>query len=593
MLRSWSRHCALVVLVFLAACGGGGGGDAGPSVPAPNASTGQAAVGAPMSNAALVFLSLTNGARMQGMADAQGNFMVPAELRPPVLVKATSANSAFAYFGYLREQGQHVAVNPVSTTLIAVAADRHPSSVAAPLTDQQLATGRAAVATAFGRVLAATNVSAATDFLAARFATNHTGLDLVLDSIGAQLNADGSVLLTNKISGARQTVRAGSVAPLPFDANTAAQMNALPIALCAGTLDGLGSQALATETRAYGATFLDSGRSLSTYMALMASAGAGAAFTLAMPVFIGVDANGNLAFSAMQVNTASGQYISDTVLTVNRNADGRCVIVGNRYPFQVSVQPAIKQLIRVDGLKGLANNEVVPAVNGLEIQVGAPDNASAVNTTTGAPDGQQIRSARVDLCAPDGTCVKLATLRSQNKPTNRGTLRIDGSPYAFMDMMPAPQLELVTGLANPVRITFFGSDAAPEAPDDDTGRVDAPLFAKVPGAMFTPAEFAAVAMPSVRNPQYLQSFEDRPSVEFDAGSSTLGAAVFLATAPNQPLKSVRVTVLQPGTGSITAPASADYRDASYRSLTLGARIPSRAGTIQTKYLWAPGSPGSY
>ena len=82
-------------------------------------------------------------------------------------------------------------------------------------------------------------------------------------------------------------------------------------------------------------------------------------------------------------------------------------------------------------------------------------------------------------------------------------------------------------------------------------------------------------------------------MDFDAGTGTLNTATFLSQAPAQPLKSALVLVLQPGAGSVTPPSSADYEAATYRSLTLASRIPSRAGVLQTKYLWAPGSPGSY
>lgn len=594
-MRRWNRRFAAATLVILASCGGGAdvGSDSDRLAPPAASSSGQAAVGAAMSNAALGFLSLADGSIREGVTDAQGLFEVPADLRAPVLVQATSANGAYMHFGYMRERGQHVAVNPITTTLIALAAERHPSSISAALTPDQLERGQAAVATAFGPVLSATQVPASTDFLVARFSTNHTGLDLVLDSIGIQLMADGSVILTNKINGARQAATPATVEPLPFDAATVAQMADLPIGLCADTLESMTSQQLASDTGAYAASFLDSGQSLATYMHLMATAAGSSAFRLSMPVFAGVDANGNMVFTAMQINAASGQYISDATLTVDRNAAGRCVIVGNQYPFTVSVQPAIKQLIRVDGLSGLANHEVVPALNGLEIRIGAADNGTAVNTTTGASGGEQIRSVRVDACSPGGPCVNLATLHSQDKPTNKGSFRIDGSAYDFMDMMPVPAVNLLTGSPNPIKVTFFGTASAPSDPADDTGRVGSPLYAKVGGPAFSASEFAATVVPTVKDVSYLQSFTDRPAVEYDAGTGTLRTVVFLSQGGSQPLKSVQVLVMKPGTGTVTAPSSADYENASYRSLTLGARIPSRAGTIQTKYLWAPGSPGSY
>lgn len=590
-----ARPLALATLIFVSSCGGGGGGQPAGETPGGPviSSTGQAAVGAAMSNATLDFLSLADGATRQAVADGQGMFTVPADLQAPVLVQATSTNSAFMLFGYMRQHGQHVAVNPVSTTLIALAAARHPSAITTPLASEQLGAGQASVSAAFGPVLSATQVPASTDFLSARFSTDHTGLDLVLDSIGVQLIGDGSVVLTNKISGQRQTVRTGSVSPLEFDAASIARVEDLPIGLCADTLEGMSSETLASDTTAYDPAFLDSGRSLSTQMALVATAAGSSMYRLSMPVFAGVDANGNMVFSAMQINVASGRYLADTTVTVAPNTQGRCVIVGNRYPFNVSVQPAIKRLIRLDGLSGLANHEVVPAVNGLEVQVGAPDSGSAVNTTTGAPGGEQIRSVRVDACAPDGSCVNLATLHSQNKPTNKGTFRIDGSAYDFMDMMSAPSIDVLTGAANPIKVTFFNSVTAPSDPADDTGRVGMPLYTKVAGPVFSESELASIVLPTARNPSYLQSFNDRPTAEYDAGTGTLRSIGFLSQALTMPLKSVSVLVMKPGAGSVTAPASADYENASYRSLTLFARIPSRAGFVVTKYLWAPGSPGSY
>ena len=586
----------------LIACGGEGGGSSGVGG---GSTTGQAAVGAPMSYASITIKSLVDSTSQTTAGDESGNFTVTSGVTYPALVSATSANGAYTYYGYMKSAKSTPAVNPLTTTLLALSTGQAPSTITTPLTDNQIEAGKAAISSIFGRVLTAANVSASSisDLLNTKFTTDHTGLDLVLDSVSVETLSDGTVSLTNKLSGIKKGASQSDTSELTFDTDDSNDIANLPIASCSTFLSGLNSTNLASDNTVYDPNFLNAGLARDDFKSFVSTAvNRYASFKFAMPTFTGTDGNGNLSFNVMLVNTTTNKYVADLLMTLKKNTSGNCVMVGDQYPFSMTIQPAIKKMIRADEYAktgvlatDVGNHVVDPAINGIEIMIGATDNSNNVNTTTGKPGGSQINSVRVDICNKAEACRNLATMSSQNKPNNKGNFRIDGSDYNFINMMPTPagNFSLYSDSKNPIKVTFFSSATAPRLVTDNTNKVGNSLYAKSLGEVFSANEFANITLPSSTNAStVLTAFNDLPAVQYDSGTGNL-MGVLVLTSNGTSIKSTQMMLLKKGSGSATAEVSSDYSDARYRSIELNSRIPSRAGNISTKYLWSPGSRGSY
>ncbi|MFM7008328.1 MAG: hypothetical protein ACKO0Z_03230, partial [Betaproteobacteria bacterium] len=118
------------MVALLVACGGGGGSAGGGA----SGLSGQAVVGSPMSYANVVVNSLVDSSSGSYTADANGNFIISGSVTYPALVKATSLDSNYIYYGYVSDAAQTgVAVNPLSTLVLAVAQQDTPSSIQQPL----------------------------------------------------------------------------------------------------------------------------------------------------------------------------------------------------------------------------------------------------------------------------------------------------------------------------------------------------------------------------------------------------------------------------------------------------------------------------
>jgi hypothetical protein len=178
-----------VYLILLAACGGGGGGESAVgAVYTKNA--GSAAIGAAMSNASISIQPLPANPSTEVLltADDAGLFTVPSTVTLPALVKATSANGQYTYYGYIKSVSDTgIPANPITTVLLTLASGGNPSAITSAISDAALADAKTKTVALFQQLLTATNQSSAIDFLSKTFTTDHTGLDLVLDSIGIQL----------------------------------------------------------------------------------------------------------------------------------------------------------------------------------------------------------------------------------------------------------------------------------------------------------------------------------------------------------------------------------------------------------------------
>lgn len=578
------KNLLLISLFVLTGCGSGGGSTNGASngasaVFAINA--GSAAIGAAMSNASISIQPLPTGSNAEVVitADAQGNFTVPAGTKFPAIVKATSLNKQYTYYGYIKSADQvGIPVNPITTTLMTLAAGGHPSTITTALSDAALSTARTQTATLFSALLAATSQSNATDFLSKTFSTNHTGLDLILDSIGIQLSNAGVISVINKMTGAVTVVNPQSIAAIAFDQAAITQMNTLPIGLCSAFLDGLSSQTMINDLTIYDANFLADGKNRDNYIGWLSSY-LNTTLSAKTPVFVGIDGNNNLEFSVQYINSSTGEYISDYGITVKKNnVSGNCVLVGNQYPFELTIQPAIKTLLRADGL--LTN--IFEKFAGVEIFIGAHTDWSYA---TNDINSNRIGSARVDVCDSGNNCTMLATLTNPSSSV-RGILDIDGpSANNYFKMLGGYDYNLFTDISNPLKITFFSTSTAPLT---GTANSIGVINTRASGPAFTQAEVTAISLPSVDNYMLLANYVSNPVLNWNAGSGVI-SELGIDSRNNVILSDQTVLLLKGGTGTtsfnVTDPVSPFYK-----SIHTVAHIPNRPGMLETKYIWAPTCP---
>lgn len=193
-MKNWLKFSALALsTTLLVGCGGGGGGATGSAnngnsdpgaVFATNA--GSAAMGAAMSNAAISIQPLPASANTEILVTANdsGAFTVPAGTTFPALVKATSSNKQHTYYGYISSSSQvGIPVNPITTTILTLAAANNPATITTSISNENLTDARTKTATLFQSFLSAVSQTNTTDFLSKTFPTDRTGLDLMLGMV--------------------------------------------------------------------------------------------------------------------------------------------------------------------------------------------------------------------------------------------------------------------------------------------------------------------------------------------------------------------------------------------------------------------------
>ena len=570
----------LFSIPVLLSCSGGGG-----STSSSTTTTIQAVAGAPMSYASVSIKSLTDSTSTTLTADVDGNISVSSlssTVTPPALITATSQSGNYTYYSYWKNISQtSIAVNPITTTLLALAANTNPSLITSAL---DLTSATTSVKTVFADVFTAASVSATSlDFISSTFTANHTGLDLVLDSIQTSVNLSGTVTLTNKLNGTNLSISTNSVSAMPFNAQAVTLMQNAPIKTCSDVLTGLTSAKLASDTTIYDSSYLDNGKNRSQFMTEIATISSSTPFTIKMPIFAGLDGNNNYKFNMLAVNSSTGAYISDLSVPM-KLVGSNCVLTGNQLPFEISIQPAIKHTVRVDGTTS-ANTTATP-VAGIEVQLGSNGASLTYN-------GTAIASARVDMCDENNSCTLLAKLSTSNGSSwfSLDSSNYSGTNYSFLQLIPNPSFSLINSLSNPIKVSFFSTAPAPTT--GTTNLIGTPVMTRSSADKFSTAEIAAVTQPSVINKTIIQNVVATPTLNYDAGSTIISSISMTNSVSGQSATSSEKLILAGGTGSVvftgTSPSSSDY----YRAIYVAGHIPGRNGMIQTKYVWSPTCSGCY
>jgi len=580
-----SIFIAAIFTLILAGCGGGGGGTS-PGT-AQQSISGLAAMGGPMSYASITVKSLKDSTSKSYTALSDGTFTVqPGVVTYPAVVTAVSQNGQYTHYGYIDSDTQAtVAVNPITTMQLTFASQADPSTLMTPLSTTQINKGQTDSLTVLNNVVTSVSgVNTTQSFLTQNFPTNHTGSDEVLDNVAIAMQPTGKLTVANKISGTMDTIdpTSTSVTALPFT-STDITNNQPAITACSTFLGGLTSSTIVNSAN-FDAGFLDAGKNqaaYSTYIGQITSL-AGASFNITNPVFKGLDGNGNYLFGVTLANSTNPKAaISDLDITT-KVVSNQCVMVGDQFPWEITIQPAIKQVLREDGT---TSNQISPPVSGIEVQIA---------NTTSTYQGTAFLSARADICSSANVCNLLSTLSMSTS----GQLTVDAGTnvYPNVNLVPNPAFDILSDNLNPVRITFFSTATAPTT--GSTGQVGTPLTTRSSAAAFTNAEFTNIAanMPSITNVvQVLPNAVSNPTLNFNSGgtSTVISTVGFYSANSGYTLtNSASALILNSGIFSSNTQFT-DVASPYYKYLDLSAHINGRPGMIETKYVWAPTCAGCY
>jgi hypothetical protein len=576
---SCTALCALslsVATVLVTACGGGGS-----SANPPNVTGGvvQASAGSPIGNAKITFTSLSDSTTVSASADSVGNIGIPQTgLSYPAIVQATSLDGQLTYYGYIASSSQATApVNPITSLILALASNGNPSAItsAAQLTDAAMATAKSNASAIFANILTAYNVPSGTDLLITNFAQNHTGLDLLLDTMSMQIDALGNSVLCSKINGACKTITASApnTTAIAYSAQDATALAQAPLSKCFATISGFSLSSLTTDAALYSASFLNNGQAASQYMSSTATAYSGLSVSFNTPLYIGQDGNGNYLFKFSIVDSTSNKFITNTAMPFNLDAGGNCVLVGNQLPFAVTVSSLVLNQVRVDGT---SNPSAVTngAVTGLFFQAGGSSIVQAVY------QGVAVKTLSFDYCDLNANCTPLVDM--QKGATNNG-FYFAGNPvpllsYSSVGMTSA---NFYNGNANPIKVTF--KDASGNA-------IGNPINLKVNGRFISDTELASITVPSITNATALLSTATdlvSPTINYATNSGfVVTSATLTHGAFTGQTAGTAQMILSRTSGSTVINDTINATTDTYRSLVLGSNIPG-GGIMRTKYVWSP------
>lgn len=199
---------AVSAALFLQACGGGGTSTA-TTTPSTSVS-GVAAVGAPISSGAISLIG-ANGATAAGSISESGSYTVDTTgLTFPILVRVdgVAGGESTVHYTVINQAGGSINANPVTTAIVTLAMRQDPGDVfqnarvsdIALLTPTAVANASSTLNSALNGARTAAGLATTEDvnFLSGSFVANKTGLDKILDLIRLQVDADESVVISNK-----------------------------------------------------------------------------------------------------------------------------------------------------------------------------------------------------------------------------------------------------------------------------------------------------------------------------------------------------------------------------------------------------------
>jgi hypothetical protein len=293
-----------------------------------------------------------------------------------------------------------------------------------------------------------------------------------------------------------------------------------------------------------------------------------------MPIFSGLDGNGNHVYNINILNENTKDFLSNLYAIVSpTQLNTSCQLIGNQFPFEIQVQPIIRKYERTDGVSSILTTQ---KMRGIEIKVGGEPFQNSIN-------GISISKAKVEVCDAASTCQLLADLTA---PVGSGTFELTDPNAGFHYVIPNPSFSLTNTLPAPIRIKLL----------DANNVLLATYYTKSIGAPFTDEEFAALEMPTVTNPEVIGSaasnlYSSSTAIKYNPGGTVL-TSIHVGSRNGVNSSDNTKLLLTSNSGEANVPI-ADVSNANYRAIWINGQLPGRAGKVITKYVWAPQSQNAW
>lgn len=597
-----------ITALLVVACGGGGGDSTLVSSGSPNnVGVVSAADGSAMAYANVIFSSLTDSTSSSGTADINGNIQVPSSgVTFPILVKAVSLDGSKINYGYVLNSAQtNVPVNPLSTFVLAIASNGNPALITstAQLPTQSLTSAKSSVNAIFANIFSAFNVSSSIDLLTTSFPANHTGIDLVLDSMGIVFDASGNPTLCTKITNQCKVFTLSNLdtTALSFSAQTIASINLVPFQACSSLINTLGSASFSTyNSSLYDPSFLNSGLTSQSYSSAMAAKFTGVSASFNTPIYIGQDANHNYIFQFFVFNNSTNRYAGTISMAFKSSGSNNCVMVGDQLSFWIQVSSQITSYTRVDGTFGGSQNPAgspsvvtTAPITGLYFKAGGDGfgNNGALDNLVNpgsppTPTATTIQKLQFNLCDASNNCnTPLIELRKgQNNngfyyvPNNVNTIPVVS--YSSIGLNSAASF--YNGNTNPIQVKLL----------DGNNTVQQITYLKIKGMFISQEELHAVTLPSVSNVINILNTQSNllaPSLSINIPTGTIVQSVSLTSGPNSGNPATAAAFIL-GTSSLSSTINQQINASTdnYRSIMLNGSTTS-GKSISIKYVFSSSS----
>jgi hypothetical protein len=589
---------SLFLVSFLVSCGGGGGS----STSAGGTGTINAIDGSAMAYAKVAVNSLSDATTSSGTADVNGSLQIPANVTYPAIVRAVSLDGTKANYGYIGSASQaNVPVTPMSSLVLAIAANRNPATInaASQLTRASIASAKESVNAIFANIFSTFNVPNGFDILSNSFAANHTGMDLILDSMSITFDDSGNPTLCTKILNVCKpfTLSSLDTSELTLSPSAVTQINSVPLDQCSRMINGLTTASFSTyNANLYSSDFLNSGLGSRDYSAALAAKLGTVNASFHTPIYVGQDDSNNYVFQYFVFNEDSHTYAGTQSMSFKLNG-GNCVMVGDQLPFWIQ---AISQITYYTRVNGTFNGNATPAgmpsvvtnnpINGIYFKAGGDGfgNSAALDNmvTRGSPPvvtGTTIQTLEFSLCDASNTCGSniMVMQKGQNNngyyfvPNGVNTIPV----VKYSDIGFTTPASFYNGNINPIKVVM----------KDQSGTVHGTRYLKIKGGFISDAEIQSLTLPSVNNAQAIlntQSNLTNPILDIRIPAGTLIQAASVFSGPNNgTVSGTSVFILSSSNNQTTINKIINVTTDDYRSISLNGSTTS-GRPISIKYVFS-------
>jgi len=570
-----------------------------------------AADGAALSFGTVTVKSLVDGTSYTARLNASGQLNIPpSTVTYPALIKAVPPSNDKVLYSYIRGVAQGSAsITPMSTLKVAFAAKGDPAYITAPLSGQSLYEAKTKTSAIFSSIFTAFEVTKTprvdtSELFTIYFPTDHTGFDLMLDSIDIKFDTLGNPTICTRLTNFCKTLDVTNPDTTPIvipDAEVSGLKN-LPFTLCSQTFDKLDINQLGINASLYSTGFFDSGLDAAGYrnalQDLIKTKYSGISAAIYRPRFINVDSNGNYLFLVGVFNTTNNTYLFGKSFYLKAEG-GKCVMVGDQFPFSVSASTLVASWNRVDGtsttsaaraLGGItANAASVDSFGNILVRSIDSNNLPIFTDATGAT--LPVKSLSLSWCNTNNECLQMMTLNLKRWGSfeDDTSSRVAGVFKSFSYLgISSPDI-FYNGNPYPVEVKMLGDNSI------ELKKIRLPII----GNYISSNEEKVITLPSITNPTTLLTSVTTDSTIFNvnvpSGDLLQGATLQLLSinsigqpyfSNNASATSVGINATYPVTQVTISKGMSDQF--AYRAITLnGTGKITNPFRYKLTYFWSP------